>query len=49
MKWLKLIALLFAARPSLLVKERGFGEEKARFFFRQLVEGVNCCVSAGPL
>jgi len=31
----------------LLVKERGFGEEKARFFFRQLVEGVNCCHEQG--
>ena len=31
----------------LLVKERGFGEEKARFFFRQLVEGVKCCHEQG--
>ncbi|KAL7525517.1 hypothetical protein ACHAXR_001043 [Thalassiosira sp. AJA248-18] len=31
----------------LLVKERGFGEEKARFFFRQLVEGVRCCHEKG--
>jgi len=31
----------------LLVKERGFGEDKARFFFRQLVEGVKCCHEQG--
>ena len=31
----------------LLVKERGFGENKARFFFRQLVEGVACCHQQG--
>ena len=31
----------------LLVKERGFGEEKARFFFQQLVEGVKCCHEKG--
>lgn len=31
----------------LLVKERGFGEEKARFFFQQLVEGVKCCHENG--
>ena len=31
----------------LLVKERGFGEEKARFFFRKLVEGVKCCHEQG--
>lgn len=32
---------------NLLVKERGFGEDKARFFFRQLVEGVTCCHEKG--
>ena len=31
----------------LLVKEKGFGEDKARFFFRQLVEGVKCCHEQG--
>ncbi|KAL9180634.1 hypothetical protein ACHAXT_011087 [Thalassiosira profunda] len=31
----------------LLVKEKGFGEDKARFFFRQLVEGVECCHEKG--
>lgn len=31
----------------LLVKERGFGENKARVFFRQLVEGVACCHEQG--
>lgn len=32
---------------ALLVKERGFGEEKARFYFRQLVEGIKCCHEKG--
>lgn len=31
----------------LLVKERGFGEAKARVFFKQLVEGVTCCHAQG--
>jgi len=31
----------------LLVKEKGFGEDKARFFFRQLVEGVKFCHEQG--
>ena len=31
----------------LLVKERGFGETKARVFFKQLVEGVACCHAQG--
>jgi serine/threonine protein kinase len=31
----------------LLVKDRGVGEDKARFFFRQLVEGVKCCHEQG--
>jgi 5'-AMP-activated protein kinase catalytic alpha subunit len=31
----------------LLVKERGFSEEKTRYFFKQLVEGVQCCHKQG--
>jgi serine/threonine protein kinase len=31
----------------LLLKEKGFGEDKARFFFHQLVEGVKCCHEQG--
>jgi serine/threonine protein kinase len=31
----------------LLVKEGRFSENKARFFFRQLVEGVQCCHQNG--
>jgi serine/threonine protein kinase len=31
----------------LLVKEGRFSEDKARFFFRQLVEGVQCCHKKG--
>ena len=31
----------------LLVKERRFTEDRARFFFRQLVMGVQCCHKKG--
>lgn len=31
----------------LLLKERKFSEGKARFFFRQIVEGVQCCHKKG--
>lgn len=30
-----------------LVKEKGFGEDKARHYFQQLVEGVACCHAKG--
>jgi serine/threonine protein kinase len=31
----------------LLVKEKGFGEVKARHFFKQLVDGIMCCHDKG--